>query len=198
MKRKKLRVVVLFGGKSAEREISISTGQQVVAHLDQKKYKVIPLEIPPQGSSWVARLLAVKADVAFVALHGPFGEDGTIQGMLEMFGIPYTFSGVLACALAMDKFRLCEFVRGQGIKAPKGILIRQTRSAAVYLPLSGGQAPALQSVKRHIGFPCVVKPNQLGSSVGITVNVTNAHDLSAALKLAFQYDREVLVEEYIK
>lgn len=197
-KQKKLRVAVLYGGKSAERKISIRTGAQIIEHLDRKKYQVIPLEIPEKGAGWVLRLLDAKPDVAFIALHGPFGEDGTIQGMLEMLGIPYTFSGVLTSALAMDKFRLCEFVRAQGIKIPKGILIHRKRSAAVYLPPSGGQASALQSIERHVGFPCVVKPNQLGSSVGITVNVTNAADLRAALALAFRYDREVLVEEYIK
>ena len=207
---RKQKVVVLYGGKSAEREISIRTGKQILAYLDRKKYQVIPLEIPQQGNGWVLRLLAAKPDVAFIALHDPFGEDGAIQGMLEMLAIPYTFSGVLTSALAMDKFRLCEFVRGQGIKVPKGILIRRTRSAAVYLPLSGGpnapeqssvrgrQAPALQSIKRYVGFPCVVKPNQLGSSVGITVNVKNSRELYAALKLALRYDGEVLVEEYIR
>ncbi len=190
IKQKKLHVTVLYGGRSAEREISIATGGQILAHLDRKKYIVTPLEVPKNGNTWVARLLASKPDVAVIALHGPFGEDGTIQGMLEMLEIPYTFSGVLASALAMDKFRLLKLVRGQGIKVPKGILIQKDHRG-------GAQGPALQNIKKTIGFPCIVKPNRLGSSVGITVNIKNERDLRAALALTFKYDREALVEEHI-
>ncbi|MDO8505051.1 MAG: D-alanine--D-alanine ligase [bacterium] len=198
---KKIKVAVLYGGKSAEREISIRTGKQIIAHLDRNKYLVVPLLIPARGNDWIVQLLKSKPDVAFVALHGPFGEDGTIQGMLEMVGVPYTFSGVLACALAMDKSRLCEFVRGAGIKVPKGILITATADGVAHENArQSTQALARYSaqIRRHVGFPCVVKPNRLGSSVGITVNIQNELDLCAALQLAFRYDREVLVEEYIK
>lgn len=180
---KKIKITVLFGGRSAEREISIRTGKQIIEHLDQEKYIVTLLEIPKTGNAWVAKLVASKPTVAFIALHGPFGEDGTIQGMLEMLGIPYTCSGVLASALALDKFRLLELMRAQGIKTPKGILL--TRSD-------------IRRVIREIGFPCIVKPNRLGSSVGITVNIQNERDLQAALNLNFRYDPEALVEEYIK
>lgn len=181
---KKLRVIVLYGGRSAEREISISTGKQIITHLNRARYVVQSLEIPRRGNQWVAALLEARADVVIPALHGPFGEDGTIQGMLEMLGLRYTFSGVLASSLAMDKYRLTKFAESHGVRVPKGIL------ATRHTPL--------QKIIKVIGFPCVVKPNRLGSSVGITVNVRSEHDLRSALRLAFKYDREVLVDEYIR
>lgn len=182
---KKIRVVVLYGGRSAEREISLVTGQQIIDNLDRKKYTVFPLEIPKKGNTWVSALLAKKPDIVIPALHGSFGEDGTIQGMLEMMGIRYTFSGVLASSLAMDKYRLTQYLLSHGIKSPPGILINN-------LTIS-----QFSNFKREVGFPCVVKPNRLGSSVGITVNVRTPTELRRALKLAFQYDREVLAEKHI-
>lgn len=185
MPHKKLRVVVLYGGRSAEREISLVTGQQIIANLDRKKYTVFPLEIPQQGNAWITSLLKHKPEVVIPALHGPFGEDGTIQGLLEMLAIPYVFSGVLASSLAMDKYRLTQYLLSHGIKSPRGMLIRK---------LVNSQTRKLQHT---VGFPCVVKPNRLGSSVGITVNVRTQKELTRALKLAFHYDKEVLVEKHI-
>lgn len=185
-KPRKIRVAVIFGGRSAEREVSQSTGAQVIANLNRERYTIIPIEIPQKGNQWIDKILRAHPHVAFIALHGPYGEDGTVQGMLEMLGIPYTCSGVLASALAMDKYRLSEFLREQGIKIPKGILVHN------FVNLQ------FRNLQRQVGFPCVVKPNRLGSSVGITVNIRTKPDLQRALRLAFSYDDEVLVEEYIR
>lgn len=182
----KLRIAVLYGGRSAERAISLITGQQIIANLDRRKYHVLPLEIPQHGNAWVSALLVKKPDVVIPALHGPFGEDGTIQGMLEMLGLPYVFSGVRASSLAMDKYRLSDFLRAPGIVIPRGVLIQNNDISRLR-----------NREIRKIGFPCVVKPNRLGSSVGITVNVRTPRELTRALKLAFHCDKEVLVEQHI-
>lgn len=180
---KKLCVAVLYGGHSAEREISIVTGQQIIANLDRQKYIIKPLEIPRKGNKWVARLIALKPDVVIPALHGPFGEDGTIQGLLEGLGMPYVFSGVSASALAMNKYLLQKLVKANGVRVPKNFLAKA--------------GTPLNIIARAVGFPCVVKPNCLGSSVGISVNIKNKQDLSVALKLAFYYGPEALVEQHI-
>jgi len=186
----KKRVVVLFGGRSAEREISLITGKQIIANLNRARYAVTPIEIPRTGNAWLNKLMRAKPDVVIPALHGPFGEDGTVQGMLEMLNIPYTFSGVLASALAMDKYRLIEFLRVHGVLAPRGVLLTNDEPSPI--------RAKRRMKKAHINFPCVVKPNRLGSSVGVTVNIKNMRDLGKALRLAFHCDSEVLVEEHIR
>lgn len=183
-KNHKMRVAVIFGGRSAEREVSLNTGAQIIANLDRARYTIVPIKMPQSGNRWVDGIVRARPHVAFLALHGPFGEDGTIQGMLDMLKIPYTCSGVLASALAMDKFRMSELARSQGIKVPKGMLVNARVSRT--------------RIIEQIGFSCVVKPNQLGSSVGITVNVRTGQELTRALKTVFRYDKKALVEEYIR
>ncbi len=179
---RKQKIAVIFGGRSAEREVSLRTGEQIIKNLERKKYRVLPIEISKQGNAWVSKLLNAKPDVAVLALHGQFGEDGTIQGMLEMLDIPYTCSGVFTSALAMDKYRMKEFLKSSGIHMPKGMLLRDHNIA---------------QIRRTIGYPCIVKPNRLGSSVGVTVNIRSDADLRRAIKIARRYDHEILVEEYI-
>ena len=114
MPKKKLKVLILGGGPSSEHEISLKTAEMVAKHLDPKKYEPL-LEIVPKTGNWMP---GKKADVVFIAMHGEFGEDGKIQGLLELAGIPYTGSGVVASALGMDKLRSQMIFRGGGVVKP--------------------------------------------------------------------------------
>lgn len=210
-KKKKLRVALVFGGTSSEREVSLRTGQTMAQNLDPKKYEVIPVEISKQGkwltASETIRLIGEKVetkkittkemvpveknskgkvDVALLAMHGPGGEDGTVQGVLELLKIPYTCSGVLASALAMDKVRTKAFVNGLGIKTAPAVLV----SKSVY---AVNKNQYLNKIKGKV----VVKPNRMGSSLG-TYIVSGRSNTDQAIKKAFHHDNEVLVEKFIK
>lgn len=160
-KNKKLRVGIIYGGKSSEHEISVNTAGQVHKYLDKNKYAVQMIKISKTGA-WSAvslRSLPKKIDVAFIALHGSFGEDGAIQGFLETLGIPYTFSGILASALAMDKFRTQQVAQSVGIHVPRSVFVNSAtwkQDASVLLRL----------IKR-LGNSIISKPNNQGSSVGV-------------------------------
>lgn len=167
--KKKLRVVILMGGKSSEREVSLLSGKEILANIDKDAYSVSSLEIPKRGNAWVNRLLNLKPDLVFIALHGAFGEDGSIQGMLEQLGISYTGSGILASAIGMDKILFKKIMRSEKIPVPKDIN----------------------------NVPCFVKPNGEGSSVGASP-VFKQNMLKPAIKLARKYSSEVIVEEYLK
>jgi D-alanine-D-alanine ligase len=230
---KKLRVGVVFGGRSGEHEISVRSARSVVEALDRQKYEVVPIAITKEGK-WLSPAEAVRMlpeetrarvskalvngasqrvaiigdptqrglvaldadgerhppqplDVIFPVLHGTYGEDGTIQGLLEMAGVPYVGCGVLASSCGMDKvtmkalFRdaglpLCDyawFLRNEWERDGKGVMRR---------------------VMRQIGFPCFVKPANLGSSVGIS-KATDKRSLAQAIELASRYDRKIIVEE---
>jgi len=169
------RIAVLMGGLSAEREISLRSGRAVWAALIRKGYDAIPLEV---DASVVARLREVRAQIAFIALHGPGGEDGTIQGMLEVLRMPYTGSGVQACALAMDKAMTKALLEHGDLPVPRGF-VRTLRERRRTLP-SGFK------------FPLVVKPVSQGSTLGITI-IRKRRDLRAALQAAFAYGRELTV-----
>lgn len=217
-----LRVAVLMGGPSPERDVSISTGRQIVAALDRTRYSVLPVEITQEGK-WLPRpeLLALAAgtgeapaagvvaqsvpaapgpmtherfvedervDVALIAMHGPYGEDGTMQGLLELLGIPYTGSGVLASALAMDKLRSRQIFEWHRIPVPGYVSV----TAGVWRD----RGHVHREVAEHLGYPCVVKPNAVGSSIGVSL-VRDAASLDAAVDAAFAYGPVVLVEEYL-
>ena len=221
---KRLRVAVLMGGPSPERDVSLSTGRQIVAALDRTRYSVLPVEITREGK-WLPRpelLLdrpamsvpvpegagsAVPApppasapmtherfvedervDVALIAMHGPYGEDGTMQGLLELLGIPYTGSGVLASALAMDKLRSRQIFEWHRIPVPGYV--------SVTPDVWRDRGHVHREVAEHLGYPCVVKPNAVGSSLGVSL-VREAPVLDAAVEAAFAYGRVVLVEEYV-
>ena len=201
------RVAVLMGGRSSEHPISIASAQSVIAALDPERYEVVSVEIArdgrwavgpgqeareltetaadrpevpvPAASEEVAATLG-EVEVVLPILHGPFGEDGALQGVLEMAGVPYVGAGVAASALCMDKDLFKAVMRDQGIPVTRNITVRD------------GATPP----KSPFGYPVFVKPARLGSSVGIS----KAHDeaeLRAAVELAFEHDEKVLIEEFV-
>jgi D-alanine-D-alanine ligase len=195
---KRVRVAVLLGGRSSEHEISLESARSVLEALDPERYDAVTVEIGRDGR-WelgtgetdgsVAETLPVptakvpaalgEVDVVFPVLHGPFGEDGTVQGLLELAGVPYVGAGVLGSALAMDKDLFKSVMRDRGIPVTRNITLRR------------GQAP-----ENPFGYPVFVKPARLGSSVGIS-KVASEEELPAAVELAFQHDEKVLVEEFV-
>jgi D-alanine-D-alanine ligase len=178
MKTKKIGV--LLGGLSAEREVSLKSGAAVHKALLARGYNAVAIDV---GRDLAARLAEEKIEVAFVCLHGRYGEDGAVQGLLELAGIPYTGSGVLASALAMDK------VFAKKIFAASGLTITP------YVVCIKGDVPDAATLP--FALPVVVKPSREGSSVGVSI-VKTGQDLPQALENAFRYDREVLVEKYVK
>jgi D-alanine-D-alanine ligase len=180
---KPLRVAVLYGGKSSEREVSIAGGSQVMQSLDPVRYQVTGYDLRDDLPRLVAE--AAQIDVALIVLHGRYGEDGTVQGLLELLHIPYQGSGVLGSALAMNK-RFTKLIYRQA-----GLPVARDRL------LFRGERYDPEVLVQELGWPMVVKPNQEGSSVGITV----AHEeeqLRAGLAKAFDLDAEVLLEEYLE
>ena len=173
------RVAVLYGGMSAEREVSLSSGLQVVAALREAGYDVTPIEVRDDLGA-VLRALDPKPDAVFNALHGRFGEDGAIQGVLDWLGVPYTHSGVRASALAMDK------------AAAKAIF------QAAGLPVAGGRMVDIAALEHAdpIALPYVIKPVNEGSSVGVEI-MRPGDNRRAAVAAAWTYGPQALVEEYI-
>jgi D-alanine-D-alanine ligase len=179
----KLRVAVLMGGISSEREVSLRSGANVVAALSADRYEVLPVDFTGD----LAPLIALKGqvDIVFLALHGPGGEDGKVQALFELLGVPYTGTGVLGSAVAMHKWVAKQLYWQEGIPTPPGILLT-----------SGGCAHAEQVVRERVGIPCVVKPANEGSTIGISV-VKRLEDLAPALTGAFTYDADVVVEAFV-
>jgi D-alanine-D-alanine ligase len=151
----------------------------VIEGLDPSRYAIVPIEIPREGPWHLDAEEAESLDVVFPVLHGPFGEDGAVQGVLELAGVAYVGAGVTASALAMDKDLFKSVLRDKGIPVAASVTLRSADAAA-----------------SPFGFPCVVKPARLGSSVGISV-VGSEADLPAAVGLAFAHDEKVLVEEFL-
>jgi D-alanine-D-alanine ligase len=193
-----------MGGRSSEREISLSTGGMILGALDREKYnawavdtgqfgassssaqadgisEMLPLDsiVSPDGSN-------IKPDVVFIALHGKFGEDGTVQGLLELLEIPYVGSGVLASALAMDKTMTRRLMQLEGIPIPRGFSIRRCTAET-----------AAGRIEDELGYPVIVKPSRQGSSIGLRI-VRSASELAEAVEEAFACDIDVVVEEYIR
>ncbi len=179
--KKKLRVIVLMGGKSPEHEVSVSSGKKVVQSLDPEKFRTIPLVISKKGKGF-EKIPDLKPDVVFIAMHGPFGEDGTVQGLLEMIGIPYTGAGVLASAVGMDKAMFRKVMAGEKIPMGKALLF--------------GKKDKESLIWKTFSPPVVVKPSSQGSSVGVSI-VHKKEELGKALAKAFEYGPRVLVEEYL-
>jgi D-alanine-D-alanine ligase len=193
-----LRVAVLAGGRSSEHEISLASARSVLESLDPEQYDVVTVAIGRDGR-WelgsggddgsVAETLPVPAanapatlgavDVVLPILHGPFGEDGTVQGLLELAGVAYVGAGVAASALCMDKDLFKKVLRDSGIPVARHVALRPG-----------------DPVENPFGYPCFVKPARLGSSVGIT-KVHDEEELGPALELAFRHDEKVLVEEFL-
>lgn len=173
------RVAVLFGGKSAEREVSLKSGNAVLQALQAAGVDAFGIDV---GDDFLQRLVAEKIDRAFIVLHGRGGEDGSMQGLLECAGIPYTGSGILASALAMDKLRTKQVWQSLGLPTP--------RHAAL------ASAADCQAAASELGFPLIVKPAHEGSSIGMA-KVATLDELIAAWQDASQYDSQVLVEQWI-
>jgi D-alanine-D-alanine ligase len=179
------RIGVLMGGPSAEREVSLRTGDNVAAALESRGHDVVRLVWEPGGSGLDAMLRATRVDVAFLALHGRGGEDGCVQGMLELMGVPYTGSGVLASALAMDKLKAKELFRLHNVPTPP------------YYVAARADLDELEEVHASFGFPVIVKPRREGSSVGLA-KATNLAELAGAIERGLQFDEQVLVERFVK
>jgi D-alanine-D-alanine ligase len=173
------KVGVLFGGRSAEREVSLMSGSGVLKAL---RSRGIDAHAFDPGLRSIAELAAEKFDRVFIALHGRFGEDGTLQGALEQLGIPYTGSGVMACAIGMDKITTKMIWLSHGLPTPK------------YVTLAAGAE--LSHVVAELGLPLIVKPPLEGSTIGIT-KVSAEHELKAAYDLAASFDDAVLAEQFI-
>jgi D-alanine-D-alanine ligase len=198
----RIRVAVLAGGRSSEHEISLESARSVVAALDPNRYETVVVEID-RGGRWelasgeaelprssVETLPVVadsapaaalgQVDVVFPVLHGPFGEDGTVQGLLELAGVPYVGAGVAASALCMDKDLFKAVLRDRGIPVARNVTLRE------------GDEP-----EHPFDYPLFVKPARLGSSFGIS-KVRDASELTAAVELARRHDDKVLIEEGVE
>ena len=173
------KVGVLFGGRSAERDVSVMSGTGV---LEALKSQGIDAHAFDPGQQSLADLAAQKFDRVFIALHGRYGEDGSLQGALEQMGIPYTGSGVMACAIAMDKIYTKMIWLQHGLPTPRYVSLPKGADAAAAV------AP--------LGFPVMVKPPHEGSTIGIT-KVGAAGELAAAMDTAYKYDDVVLAEEFV-
>ena len=179
---------MLKGGRSLERQVSLRSGARVQDALENLGHEVIAVDV---GPDLVERLTADRPDVAFVALHGRDGEDGTVQELLEVMGIPYTGSGVSACIRAADKVLAKHAMRDSGLPTPDFYAFNETAFQAL------GAAQALPAIEERLEFPIVVKPARQGSALGIKFARTPA-DVPAALLAAFSYDRKVLLERYVR
>jgi D-alanine-D-alanine ligase len=182
------RVAVLKGGRSLERQVSLKSGARVQDALERLGHVVVAIDV---GADLVDRLTSERPDVAFVALHGRDGEDGTVQELLEVMGIPYTGSGVSACIRAADKVLAKHAMRDHGIPTPDFYAFNETAFKEL------GAAQALPAIEERLQFPIVVKPAGGGSALGIKFARTPA-DVPAALVAAFSYDRKVLLERYVQ
>lgn len=213
---KRLRVGVVMGGMSSEREISLESGRNIYFSLNPHKYEGIPIFLDEEGGLWqiplqlvvqnttsdIADRLADEAtriayeqvrtvaDFIYIGLHGKYGEDGCLQGLLELLDVPYTGSGVMASAIGMDKHMQRRLLVAAGIEVPK------------YLPVSerdweNSREETLEEVEASLRYPCVVKPTREGCSTGLSV-VRERGQMDAAMENAFQWDTTVLVEELLE
>lgn len=181
-------VCVLYGGRSLERDISVMTGRRVVRALKELGYRVTDIDV---DESLVRKLVELKPDVAFVALHGRGGEDGTVQELLEILGIPYTGSRVAASLKAMDKVLAKHIFREKGIPTPAFHAFSDTAFRDM------GAKDTLEIIAEDLGLPVVVKPSAQGSALGINF-AFESRDLPRAMMSALSFDRKVLLERYVK
>jgi len=185
----KKRVAVVYGGRTGEHEVSLRSAQSIMDNLDPEKYKVLHYFISKEGK-WSPRPIAPEPksnqeiDVVIPVLHGTFGEDGTVQGLLELADLPYVGAGVLGSAVSMDKEVMKRLAQERGLPV------------APYVVLHASAIGNTESICKKLEFPMFVKPANLGSSVGIS-KAKNCEELKAALELAAKYDRKIVVERGI-
>ena len=177
------RVALLAGGKSGEREVSLASAGGAREALEEAGYVVTQLD--PAEKEDLKRLIDGPFDVAFLCLHGKYGEDGTVQGLLETIGLPYIGSGVWSSALAMDKVKSKVYYERAGIPTPPSV------------PLQAGDSYDVDAIVAKLGTHCVVKPGTEGSALGVFI-VEGAQAIAEAIEKAFAIDSEVLIERYIK
>jgi len=221
--KKKIRVGILFGGKSAEHEVSLQSAKNVIDAIDKEKYEVVPIGISkngqwvlgetqnlllnsdnpklitlnkssdvialaPQSDGQIANLsthqVDESVDVVFPILHGPFGEDGTVQGLLKLANIPFVGAGVLGSAIGMDKDVMKRLLRDAGIPSANFIVIKKASEVT------------FNDVENKLGMPVFIKPANMGSSVGVS-KVENEEEFNNAIIEAFKYDSKILIEESI-
>jgi D-alanine-D-alanine ligase len=183
-----VKVAVLKGGRSLERGVSLRSGARVEDALGRLGHEVVALDV---GSDLVKRLGAERPDVAFVAMHGVGGEDGTAQELLEILGIPFTGPAADACARCMDKSLAKHAIREAGLPTPDWFAFSETAFREL------GAADALGEIERSLGFPLVVKPSRGGSSLGVKF-AAGAGEIPQALVSAFSYDDRVLLERFVE
>lgn len=212
---KKLRVGIISGGMSSEREVSLNSGRNVYDNLDNELYEGKPIFMDEHGHLWVitwqlvsqnttvdiSERLAKEArrisyedlkkeiDFAFISLHGKYGDDGCIQGLLELLGIPYTGPGILASALGMDKHMQQTLLKAEGLGVPDSIIVREREWMV-------NKEAVKKRITKHFTFPVFTKPTREGSSVGVT-GVKDEISLERGIEDALKYDNSVLVEEYL-
>jgi D-alanine-D-alanine ligase len=182
-----VRVAVLKGGRSLERGVSLRSAARVEDALDRLGHEVTPIDV---GADLVKRLSAERPDVAFVAMHGAGGEDGTAQELLEILGIPFTGPGAAACSRCIDKVLAKHAIREAGVPTPDWFAFSQTAFREL------GAADALGRLEESLGFPLVVKPSRGGSSLGVRFAAA-ASEVPQALVSAFSYDDRVLLERFV-
>ncbi len=202
---KKIRVGILFGGRSTEHEISLQSAKNVIANLDRKKYLPILIKIDKSGKwlfnnreqvvlvppkkgailSLARSKFMIRVDVVFPVLHGSFGEDGTIQGLLKLANIPFVGASVLGSAIGIDKDVTKRLLKEAGVMVAR------------FLVFKGAIEPDFKLIVKRLGLPFFIKPASLGSSVGIN-KVKNKREFLKAITDAFRYDRKILAEEYIE
>ncbi|WP_028402828.1 D-alanine--D-alanine ligase [Ectobacillus panaciterrae] len=176
-----MRVGVIMGGVSSEKQVSLMTGEEMIAHLDKSKYEVVPIKLNDK-KELVEKVR--NLNIALLALHGKYGEDGTIQGTLETLGVPYTGSVMLSSGICMDKNMSKKMIRYESIQTPD------------WIHLSNMEELQLDEIDK-MGYPLVVKPNSGGSSVGVKI-VYDKDSLLSSLEDVFKWDSEIVIEKYIK
>jgi D-alanine-D-alanine ligase len=179
---KKIKIGVLFGGKSAEHEVSVLSAQNVIKALDKAKYQITPVRI--NGDGKFNAEMVKRFDVIFPVLHGPFGEDGSMQGLLKLAGVPFVGAGVLGSAVGMDKDIMKKLLRDAGIPIGK------------FLTVKAAEKINFSNAKKLLGLPIFIKPANMGSSVGVN-KAKNEKEFKKAIAEAFKFDNKILMEEFI-
>jgi D-alanine-D-alanine ligase len=181
-------ICVLYGGRSLERDVSLLTGQRVARSLEARGYGVTALDV---DESLVLRLEELQPDAVFIAMHGKGGEDGTVQELLEILGLPYTGSGVRASIQAMDKVLTKHILLGEGLPTPPFHAFNDAAFREM------GAKDTLEIIARELGLPVVVKPAAQGSALGINF-AAESRDLPRAMVSALSFDRKVMLEKYVR